>query len=1357
MKSRMLNLRASGLAAAAFGALFLAGCDGSSSQTASGRLVGTGAVLESVRYGRLVDIYAYRRVDPTRADRRDTFNRNPVLVATDVVVNPELSSDQLFDAIGEENASANFRFMPFDVRVGHEELVILWDDQLPAEAGRFADALDRAQSGLLSVPGANRGQNTALFPTPVVPRNAALVLTFDEEFDISSSFFELNPSALQVLEFRADPTVVAPPLALLPLPRRVIPRGNQLIVDTSLIGAETTRATTNGLPASEDNVLANIRLALPKGGLLNGLGIGDDPMEDLNSVDMNGDPAVIRDFRSGNSSDPTESLTDAQSPSIVKDAEMAILAATPDDPSNPMSGGILTIDKTGSMLAVRGRVPFVDGGIDSLAALPDGPQAAPTIEPLRSGDILSQSVTLVTGEVVQLRAEILQIEEVGNVIGEPGFPALGRTRSGTDGSDLAQINVRVGSLVGGFDANGNPVSFRGSASGEECEIRVHYYHNVPYSSGQFSVSDAITERMAEFLTFTPTPTGTPINVDIHPVTEVSMTFSEPMDLDTVENLDNFLLANDFLQEVPNVITVAELLEEPKATALSVIATRLVDERGDATVLRLVPPFGLFHEGPNGAGAGVAETYWLHLLGGDEGPADLSGNRIDLYDRRSFAQDLTFSVPFSIDALAPDNLVGSRVLRFESIDEDGTPDGSVDYFGQFQILDGAISGAPVQRFSSFATDQTLGGARHSRWDRGECWDPNPVDPMDPTLGVIGSVFPLGSTAPLWGNLYLCPSMSSSVTGNDIPTAFAQPGVTSVPFGGVLEPHNPRGSRLQMVYHEDDFQLDYTDPAHMNIDLEQLHWSPYENSPVQFDVFDRITIEAAHSDWRPDLMFGSNPPFGSTGGDCLFDCSSLSSGLRPTFADNVLEGSDFVTLVQDKTYQINPNAAIQASEVGGTTFVPYAEFERTYTWRDSRLVTWDMATNRAIGLGGAKQPDGVPPNRDRTAHISSPWIPEPPDPGSLPNIDLFGQPFESDQFPGTIWVSSDADFRGDRVRDHDPIAMPLLLDFKVYADNPSNGVALGINQFHIGYIGFCFSALTAVPGTNPAGYYPGATAAGALPGLTGFVLGCGAFWPATRVHTSGGLDGLNNQREIMVIDPGNQEVASGGWIFDAGIGDLTTGLVEHPGLDDHVQWAKADFVRRVSTVTTGFFDTLAPNRHRLDLTTTSWPGAAQGFGFPDFVTLRNNRGVTYGVKDLVTVIDPPLQTAPVGTSVSVELRGVDNFHNGNVIYNRVLTDRFGFRGNLLNPNYACEAYRYAMPNSGGPDPAMTGVPKNLPRISTTGLTPYVQEDGLDGIRGTNGLLPRYFNLRMVFENDIGPDPVPAPSIRSIGLVYRLTEAQ
>ena len=54
--------------------------------------------LQSIQLGTLVDIYAYQRINETDADRRRRFNRRLELVARDVVVDPNITTDALFDA-----------------------------------------------------------------------------------------------------------------------------------------------------------------------------------------------------------------------------------------------------------------------------------------------------------------------------------------------------------------------------------------------------------------------------------------------------------------------------------------------------------------------------------------------------------------------------------------------------------------------------------------------------------------------------------------------------------------------------------------------------------------------------------------------------------------------------------------------------------------------------------------------------------------------------------------------------------------------------------------------------------------------------------------------------------------------------------------------------------------------------------------------------------------------------------------------------------------------------------------------------------------------------------------------------------
>lgn len=86
----------------------LAACGGPSnvgSLGANGR-----TQLSSVEVGRLVDVYSYQRIVPTVGDRRLRSNRRLELVAKNVVVNPNLESQSLFDLAGNVVASANYEY-----------------------------------------------------------------------------------------------------------------------------------------------------------------------------------------------------------------------------------------------------------------------------------------------------------------------------------------------------------------------------------------------------------------------------------------------------------------------------------------------------------------------------------------------------------------------------------------------------------------------------------------------------------------------------------------------------------------------------------------------------------------------------------------------------------------------------------------------------------------------------------------------------------------------------------------------------------------------------------------------------------------------------------------------------------------------------------------------------------------------------------------------------------------------------------------------------------------------------------------------------------------------------------------------
>jgi hypothetical protein len=1280
----------------------LTACGGGSSGTGDIRANSDNVQLQRIDFGRLVDVYSYQRIDPRRADRRDRFNRRLELFRSNVVISPSIETQPLFDAGGQEIPTANFEYRPFDVQTGHEELVILWDNREgTVEAEKFQTALNQATSGLLELASAYRGQNTSTRPIPVVPRNAAFKLQFNAPLNVDNNFFLINPSAIQLLEFRGDPNVVSPVDAFRALAYRIVVNGDTLILDTTILGGETGGPQTSGMPSSVDNITANIRLAIPSGGQVGAnFNLQPDPVAKLNDVDSFGRASVIRDFRSGNVNDGRfGTLSDSEAPMIIANLDMGIMNV---DPVNSE----ITLNKRFHAVPVRGRYPFTEGSLSPVTGLPNGPGGVPTSLALRAGDLLTQMVEVQlqngTTEVVRLRAEILQNSDVGTVRDDPAFPSLGHAIDGTQGEFLPTVRVRVATVQPGVASDGTRVSFQQSPDplahpeGQQCIVRAFYYEQVPFLDNSGVVSDAT--RRAEYLHVDPRPplliNNVPVTPGTHidPLASVSIAFSEPIDMEKVDFTRNLVITNSTITS-SNFI---DMMGRPKVATLSVVPSRLSDQAGDGSALQLAPNFGHHHVN------GTAESYWFHAMLGTSGLTDLAGNGIAIYGLAN-PPTLNFSVNYTLDPDVSDNLICWSVHRFEDPDEDGTPPGSIDMFGQFRIQNGRLYSAETVRLSRTADNQNLGGI--SRILRGECFDPanGQLVPANP---------PSGGVLYWWPQVFFVNPLP--------PQVFLPPGAPQN-VGHVVEPHQPRGSRMMMRYLEDDFSLSYRQPAEYMLDVEQLYWSPFNDDNVLYDVFDRYTMALSHSDKRPDHHFELvlDPNTGAF--VCRFFCAGVSSGLSQTFSDNVLQGSSQKVVFEDKRYTINPNSAFRAPT--GTKFVPYPQFDHTYTWRDSRLVT--MQNGQVVGLGGARDPLAPPPNDDITANIDSPWIQDIPNAtwraagGSVWVMDV-----NSDiaPFGANAGDSFGGDFIGTRRRDHDPIALPLLVDFRVFPDGTANGFASGANGFQMAAIGKPIQ-----------GYY------------NGVGVGCAQRqpWPWTRIHSTGGLDPNTNQN--ITVDPANELVARGGWLKDAGLGDPIQGLFLAPPGDSMINWAQIDLVRKVSSVTFGFIDTLQPNRQNIGAASAgSWPGLANLNGFPDAAALG---GGALRISDLIAVMDPPIALQPAGTSVVLELRGADSFANPN-IYDKLGTngDRLRTRGNLLNANYACEAYRYSTNNS-GPN-------GDTARVAAQGLTPYVTLDRLDDIRNpVTGLLPRYLNMRLVMTNNVAVTPAISPSLRSLSLVYRV----
>jgi len=1282
-----------------------AACDGSSSSIGEIGADRGQSTLQSVEIGRLVDIYAFRRIDRNVGDRRLRVNRELELIERDVIVNSGVETQSLFDAAGNPVATANYEFMPFDKQIGHEQLLILWDDRPGPEQQSFQDALAAAQSGLTQLPNSFRGQNTQTRPIPIVPRNAAIRLNFSGSLEVTDGFFEANPSAIQLLEFQGDPAVVEPIDAFRILPYRVVTKSDSIILDTTILGGEAAGGVTwPGLPLSSDNVTANIRVAIPvRGSVLSTFYVDRDAVADLNGPDSAGRESVIRDFRSGNLADGLAGrLTEPEPPKLVGSLSMGIMSLDRTEKT-------IRVNKRNNFVPIRGRYPFVDGPL--LDGMPRGPLAVPTQRAIAAGDLIVQEVTvqLLDGsfETVNLRAEVL---ENLSIVADALDPAVGTAPSAQSGSPQGEgipvVDLLVSTLSPGRDSDGNPVEFVPVALdpatglpvdpfGQDCTVRTIYVEEIPFASGSNVVSDRQWRNL--FVNIEPPPLDPNLGTGVSPDASLAVEFTKPMDLDQVDATANLLVTNTSFQ----VASFTDQMTDPKTATKRVVPTRLTDLSGDGTVLRLQAPLGFAHL------AGTAETYSMHIRLGSGGVTDLAGGNLEIYEDVANPQD-AWSIDFTMEGAADTNAIGWHTYMFSAEDEDGTLPGSVDIFGQFRLEDGRLFGASGVRFSRSANSNTL--QTISRINRGECWDVANEAQVFPAPGPPLGVVPVDTGgAPHPGLLYWTPLMSDQVFPPAVPAVYEYSGILPQPVGRIIEPLKPQGSRMQMRYIEDDFELGYRTPSDFGLDVEQMYWSPFNDETVLFDQFDRFTMSLGHAQRRPDERWLLVPdPMDPTLLFCTMDCASMNSSLATLFTDNPLPGSTMTPVFEDKVYTINPNEALRDNE--NFTFIPFPKFDRSYTWRDSRLVTVD-ATGTVIGLGGAQNPDANPPNNDVTANIDSPWITS----EAPPAFVAAGL---------STWVEDPGDFVGFQQRDHDPIALPLLVDMMVFGDDASNGLASATNGFQVAMLG----PPSAFPQGLPGGYYDQQAA------------GCGGglpSWPRVRVHASGGFD-LITQGEI-VVDPANVLSAQQSVVKDAGLGDPTTALFLAPPGDGMLHWARADFVRKVSTVTFGFFDTLQP---QLSITA----GATENDpGFPDWNSVNTN----YRMNELLVQLDPPQTRQPAGTGVVVELRGVETFDNSGLLYNPIFTggaaapDDTLTRGNLLNANYAMEAYRYSTANVAG-----------SPRIDAGGLTAYVPEDRLDDIRDSaTNLFPRFLNPRIVMTNNVDVSPALSPSLRSMSVIYRL----
>ena len=213
--------------------------------------------LVRVESGRLVDVYGLENGLITRY-------RDDVLVAAGI-------EDERPSTSEAGDNEITYDFFGTDPDTLQPRLLIT----RPLGSEAFRSAFDALDDGLRSVTPMRFGQAGRGTPFSVVPRNAALRLTFSAPLGVGDDFFVerdgggrvvglRNTEAVQLLSIVREP---GQPEAFVPLPVRVIARERALVLDPVLLGGEGVQYQTvnnaAGLPESPDSFGANIRIALP--------------------------------------------------------------------------------------------------------------------------------------------------------------------------------------------------------------------------------------------------------------------------------------------------------------------------------------------------------------------------------------------------------------------------------------------------------------------------------------------------------------------------------------------------------------------------------------------------------------------------------------------------------------------------------------------------------------------------------------------------------------------------------------------------------------------------------------------------------------------------------------------------------------------------------------------------------------------------------------------------------------------------------------------------------------------------------------------------------------------------------------
>ena len=1305
IRSSSLRPRVRG-SAAGLALLLAAACGGGGRQVdAESNIVTTQAELVRVEFGRLADVYGY---DSSAGAGTISLFLKDVLIASNIRDERDNNDNVqdgeiLYDFIGSDPDSLQPRLL------------------IPRELGsrEFEEAFDALDDQLREIAPKRVGTNVVGDPFGVVPRNAALRLTFSRPLGVGDDFFVerdangavtalRNTDAVQLLRIVGDPTQAN---AFTPLPVRVVARDRQLILDPVLLGTEGLQYQTSnnpaGLPASPDQSGANLRIAIALEGPLAIPGVRPADSGDLLGKNNSGREAVIRDFRSGNANDTSADMTNG----FVRD-ELP--------------------------LRLLGELPLLLERVDQI-------------------NELTQEITVYKNGVQHEidRGDVIRIiaDDAGLALGAGEVVSDPEDDRGLPGVQHVRVRIRA---IAGLEAV-DPSNLAGYPS-NITEREAWLVANAPraicvaeFEAGGREVNGVVVgDDPRYFLTFQPTPranldgTLPALNEFVSPFASAVVRFTKPVDITTVKWADTFFFAmrnltqsesiDEFIATRPN--SAGGIGMDPgafnpdKYRTPYLITARVADEDGSQTSLRLQPTSGFYLDDTmRNAPAGADYRYFLHLIAESTdvgGIRDLAGNPLDLQGDNADRSN-TVVIPFTVDTrmngnqpFSPDNLAISIVRRFASRDEDAMPSYFLadevqapnsdpiaaaypleDLIGGFVYFDGKLQARPTTRVRQVADNLNQ----------------QPVGIQDTPLA--------------W-----CPPTISNEVQISANTA------TTVLNQGLQNPLNPFGCRLQTVWREVDLSLSRTEPFDFNLDIEQMYWAPFTGTTLSFDEFDRVSLFLGHSEFRPMPCIGTFSALPSL----------PLSGLSSTFARNyvwnpVPNGSGNVIESQpqphpayvDKVLRIDPSTVV-FEENGVNRFLPLPTFQKPYfVFRDETVVEQGCTQNMqeysdtqlrgndltATGTGGY-QPHILSPylNGLGRRRVDIPAIPN----GTLPVGVNFVNTFWNDAPNNSLSSPSSRErFTGGLVGN---VALPLLADFWTYCDQPDlplggGYIADGINGWQI--------AIPVQSSANP--WFRAVSAGRATPPL------CRA--PGDSAWTT----------------------AQGGFAPGGG----TT-----PGRDNTFYWIMLDLLKRQSVITSGFID--LNNPHRV-------PEGFLDPRLGPFYLQNGQSVRPADVTPLFGYeFDPPLQSLPAGTSIVPQFRGASIVDPTPWYWNAWIgsasalypADAYGAAGSApreqMKPtpeNFPLDPYKAGDAHirkwDTRPIPG-TGTQRNWwTHFYNRTVTSYVDDPNqlmnpnfTIQFKGPNEVFTpneiRYVNWRLVTSNNVDATPPIAPTVETFSLSYR-----